>query len=108
MLVWGPWLLIPLLLLTGLYLTIRLGGLQFTKLIPALALGIIKRKDPGSNDDNSHYQALPSAPAASVGTANFVGISTATGIGGPGALCWIWVTDLLGTASKDTEAFLGV
>ena len=38
--VWGPWLLIPLLLLTGLYLTIRLGGLQFTKLIPALALGI--------------------------------------------------------------------
>src|SRR5690625_7645346 len=68
--VWGPWLLIPLLLLTGLYLTIRLGGLQFTKLIPALALGIIKRKDPGSKGDISQFQALTTALAATVGTGN--------------------------------------
>src|SRR5699024_9211016 len=84
--VWGPWLLIPLLLLTGLYLTIRLGGLQFTKLIPALALGIIKRKDPGSKGDISQFQALTTALAATVGTGNIVGVATAIGIGGPGAL----------------------
>src|SRR5690625_1532426 len=86
--VWGPWLLIPLLLLTGLYLTIRLGGLQFTKLIPALALGIIKRKDPGSKGDISQFQALTTALAATVGTGNIVGVATAIGIGGPGALFW--------------------
>lgn len=45
--VWGPFLLIPLLLGTGLYLTIRLGGLQFLKLGAALRLGILRRKDPG-------------------------------------------------------------
>src|SRR5699024_2977132 len=43
--VWGPFLLIPLLLGVGLYLTFRLGGVQFVKLIPALKLGILKRKD---------------------------------------------------------------
>src|SRR5699024_9523771 len=108
MLVWGPWLLIPLLLLTGLYLTIRLGGLQFTKLIPALALGIIKRKDPGSKGDISQFQALTTALAATVGTGNIVGVATAIGIGGPGALFWMWITGLLGMASKYSEAFLGV
>src|SRR5699024_2627072 len=108
MLVWGPWLLIPLLLLTGLYLTIRLGGLQFTKLIPALALGIIKRKDPGSKGDISQFQALTTALAATVGTGHIVGVATAIGLGGPGALFWMWVTGLLGMASKYAEAFLGV
>src|SRR5690625_4103320 len=106
--VWGPWLLIPLLLLTVLYLTIRLGGLQFTKLIPALALGIIKRKDPGSKGDISQFQALTTALAATVGTGNIVGVATAIGIGGPGALFWMWVTGLLGMATKYAEAFLAV
>lgn len=106
--VWGPFFLIPLLLGVGLYLTIRLGGLQFTKLIPALALGIIKRKDPGSKGDISQYQALTTALAATVGTGNIVGVATAIGIGGPGALFWMWITGLVGMASKYAEAFLGV
>lgn len=106
--VWGPFLLIPLLLGTGLYLTIRLGGLQFLKLGAALRLGILRRKDPGAEGDISQFQALTTALAATVGTGNIVGVATAIGIGGPGALFWMWVTGLLGMASKYTEAYLGV
>ncbi len=106
--VWGPWLLIPLLLGTGLYLTIRLGGLQFLRLGAALRLGLLRRRDPGFEGDISQFQALTTALAATVGTGNIVGVATAIGIGGPGALFWMWVTGLLGMASKYTEAFLGV
>ena len=106
--VWGPFLLIPLLLGTGLYLTMRLGGLQFLKLGAALRLGLLKRKDVGAEGDISQYQALTTALAATVGTGNIVGVATAIGIGGPGALFWMWVTGLLGMASKYSEAFLGV
>lgn len=106
--IWGPWFLIPLLLGTGLYLTIRLGGLQFIRLGSALRLGLLTRKDPGSSGDISQFQALTTALAATVGTGNIVGVATAIGIGGPGALFWMWVTGLLGMASKYSEAFLGV
>ncbi|GAA4195303.1 sodium:alanine symporter family protein [Microbacterium oryzae] len=106
--IWGPWLLIPLLLGTGLYLTIRLGGLQFVRLGPALSLGLLRRKDRGAEGDISQFQALTTALAATVGTGNIVGVATAIGIGGPGALFWMWVTGLLGMASKYSEAFLGV
>ena len=106
--VWGPYLLIPLLLGTGLYLTVRLGGLQFLKLAAALRLGLLKRKDAGAEGDISQFQALTTALAATVGTGNIVGVATAIGIGGPGALFWMWVTGLLGMASKYGEAYLGV
>ncbi|QMU98290.1 sodium:alanine symporter family protein [Microbacterium esteraromaticum] len=106
--IWGPWVLIPLLLGTGLYLTIRLGGLQFIRLGAALRLGLFRRQDPGSDGDISQFQALTTALAATVGTGNIVGVATAIGIGGPGALFWMWVTGLLGMASKYSEAFLGV
>ncbi|MBD8507681.1 sodium:alanine symporter family protein [Hoyosella sp. G463] len=106
--VWGPWLLIPLLLGTGLYLTIRLGGLQFRKLGPALRLALIERHDDGGTGDISHYQALTTALAATVGVGNIVGVAAAIGLGGPGALFWMWVTALVGMASKYSEAFLGV
>ncbi|GEK86165.1 sodium:alanine symporter family protein [Microbacterium aerolatum] len=106
--IWGPWFLIPLLLGTGLYLTIRLGGLQFLRLGSALRLGLFTRKDPGSDGDISQFQALTTALAATVGTGNIVGVATAIGIGGPGALFWMWITGLLGMASKYSEAFLGV
>ncbi|WP_149359187.1 alanine/glycine:cation symporter family protein [Lolliginicoccus suaedae] len=106
--VWGPWLLIPLLLGTGLYLTIRLGGLQFRKLGPALRLALIERHDEGGTGDISQYQALTTALAATVGVGNIVGVAAAIGLGGPGALFWMWVTALVGMASKYSEAFLGV
>ena len=106
--VWGPFLLIPLLLGTGIYLTIRLGGIQFLRLGAALRLGLLKRKDDTDDGDISQFQALTTAMAATVGTGNIVGVATAIAAGGPGALFWMWVTALLGMASKYSEAFLGV
>lgn len=107
--IWGPFVLIPLLFLTGLYLTIRLGGLQFLRLGAALNLGLLRRRDPGAKGgDISQFQALTTALAATVGTGNIVGVAAAIGIGGPGALFWMWVTGVLGMASKYSEAFLAV
>ncbi|MGW0481414.1 alanine/glycine:cation symporter family protein [Nonomuraea sp. NPDC003214] len=106
--VWGPFLLIPLLLLTGLYLTIMLRGLQFRRLFYALWLALIRRKEPGGVGDITHYQALSTALAATVGVGNIAGVATAIHFGGPGALFWMWVTGLVGMATKYSEAFLGV
>nr|WP_187361075.1 sodium:alanine symporter family protein [Phytoactinopolyspora mesophila] len=102
-------LLVPLLLGTGLFLTILLRGVQFTKLFHALWLALIKRKETGDvKGDISHYQALTVALAATVGVGNIAGVGSAIAIGGAGALFWMWVTGLLGMATKYAEAFLGV
>lgn len=106
--VWGPYLLIPLLFGTGLILTIRLRGVQFRKLGTALRHGLLDRDDEGGKGDISQYEALTTALAATVGVGNIVGVATAISIGGPGALFWMWVTGLVGMASKYGEAFLGV
>ncbi len=107
--VWGPFLLIPLLLLTGLWLTIKLRGVQFRELGSALRLALLERKDADAEGgDISQFQALTTALAATVGTGNIVGVATAISIGGPGALFWMWVTGLVGMASKYSEAFLAV
>lgn len=106
--VWGPLLLIPLLLLTGLYLTLVLRGLQFHKLGHSLWLALIKRNEAEADGDISHFQALAVALAATVGVGNIAGVATAIFLGGPGALFWMWVTGLVGMATKYSEAFLGV
>ena len=106
--VWGPWCLIPLLLLTGFFLTIRLRGLQFTQLGPALYTALVVRTEKGAEGDISHFQALMTALAATVGTGNIVGVATAIAMGGPGALFWMWVTGLVGMATKYCEALLSV
>lgn len=106
--VWGPYCLIPLLLLTGLYLTIVLRGLQFRQLGPALHQALIVRKEHGAEGDISHFAALMTAMAATVGTGNIVGVATAISLGGPGALFWMWVTGLVGMATKYCEALLSV
>lgn len=107
-LVWGPYCLIPLLLITGLFLTVRLRGLQFTQLGRGLWLALVVRREPGAAGDISHFQALMTALAATVGTGNIVGVATAIAMGGPGALFWMWVTGLLGMATKYSEALLSV
>ena len=105
--VWGlP--LIVLLVGTGLYLTILLRGVQFRKLFHSLWLALVKRKEEGAEGDISHYQALMTALAATVGTGNIVGVATAIAAGGPGALFWMWITGLVGMATKYSEAVLGV
>lgn len=106
--VWGPYLLIPLLLATGFFLTLRLRGLQFTQLWHSLWLALVVRKEPGGAGDISHFQALMTALAATVGTGNIVGVATAIALGGPGALFWMWMTGLVGMATKYSEALLSV
>ena len=101
--------LIILLVGTGLWLTICLRGLQFRKLGYALYLGLIKRKEPGDEPgDISHFQALMTALSATVGTGNIAGVATAIVAGGPGALFWMWITGLVGMATKYGEAVLAV
>ncbi len=105
---WGPPLLI-LLLGTGLYLTILLKGLQFRALWHSLYLALIKRKEQGdAQGDITHFQALMTALAATVGTGNIAGVATAIAVGGPGALFWMWITGLVGMATKYAEAVLAV
>ena len=64
--VWGPYLLIPLLLFTGAYLTVRLKGLQFTRLWRSLYVALIVRREQDAEGDISHFQALMTALAATV------------------------------------------
>jgi alanine or glycine:cation symporter, AGCS family len=105
--VWGPPVLI-LLMGTGLLLTIRIKGLQFTKLPYALGLAFSKHQDKNSQGDISHFQALMTALAATVGTGNIVGVATAVVMGGPGAMVWMWLSALVGMATKYGEAILAV
>ena len=103
--VWGPPMLI-LLVGTGLYLTILLKGLQFRAL--PLAFKLIMQKDHGHQGDISHFAALMTALAATVGIGNIVGVATAITLGGPGAVFWMWMTGLVGMATKYSEAVLAV
>lgn len=106
--VWGLPLII-LLLGTGIYLTILLRGIQFRALVPALYLALIKRKDDGDPEgDISQFQSLMTALSATVGVGNIAGVATAIAVGGPGALFWMWITGLLGMATKYSEAVLAV
>jgi len=106
--IWG-FPLIILLVGTGLWLTLNLRGLQFTKLWYALYLALIKRKeDSDQPGDITHFQALMTALSATVGTGNIAGVATAIAAGGPGALFWMWITGLVGMATKYSEAVLAV
>jgi AGCS family alanine or glycine:cation symporter len=107
--IWGAPLLI-LLVGTGLWLTIRLKGIQFTTLGESLYLAFIKRKEDDDEEegDISHFQALMTAMSATVGTGNIAGVATAIALGGPGALFWMWITGLVGMATKYAEAVLAV
>lgn len=105
--IWGPPLLI-LLVGTGIYLTVRLGFLQLRLLPYSLKLAFSKSQDKKSDGDISHFQALMTALAATVGTGNIVGVATAVLIGGPGAIFWMWMSAFFGMATKYAEAVLAV
>lgn len=105
--VWGPPMLV-MLVGTGLFLSVKLKGLQFRKLVSSLHLALVQRREPGAQGDISHFQALMTALAATVGTGNIAGVATAIAAGGPGALFWMWMTGLVGMATKFGEALLAV
>jgi AGCS family alanine or glycine:cation symporter len=104
-LMWGPWLLI-LLLGTGVWLSICLRGIQIRNLIYAVRLTFSKEWD--GEGDISHFGSLMTALAATVGMGNIAGVSTAVALGGPGAIFWMWITGLVGMATKYSEGFLAV
>src|SRR5690625_3585166 len=105
--IWGPPLLI-LLVGTGIYLTFRLGILQLRLLPYSLKLVFTKNQDKKSEGDISHFQALMTAMAATVGVGNIVGVATAVVLGGPGAIFWMWLAGFFGMATKYGEAILAV
>ncbi|SVD66953.1 uncharacterized protein METZ01_LOCUS419807, partial [marine metagenome] len=102
---WGPWLLV-LLLGTGTWLSIRLGGIQIRNLTYAFRLTFSKERE--GKGDISHFGSLMTALAATVGMGNIAGVSTAVALGGPGAIFWMWITGLVGMATKYSESFLAV
>ena len=105
-LVWGiP--LIVLILAVGIFLTVRLKGLQFTKLGLAIK-HIAANERSGEHGEVSSFGALCTALSATIGTGNIVGVATAIVTGGPGAMFWMWFAALLGTATKYSECLLAV
>ncbi len=108
--VWGPPFLV-LLIGTGLYLTVRLGFLQFTKLgftwKQSFGRLFSKEKEDEGGSITS-FQAVSSAMAATIGVGNIAGVATAMALGGPGAIFWMWLSGLVGMATKFGEAVLGV
>lgn len=103
---WGPVMLV-LLLGTGLYLTVRLRFMPLRHLFYAFSL-LWKERNSKEEGDISPFSALMTAMAATVGTGNIAGVAAALFIGGPGAIFWMWITALVGMATKYSEAVLAV
>jgi alanine or glycine:cation symporter, AGCS family len=102
--VWG----LPLIVLlcgTHLYMTWKTGFIQL-RLPHALRLSLAK--DPDAPGDVTHFGALSTALAATVGAGNIIGVGIAIAVGGPGAVLWMWLTGVFGMATKYAEALLAV
>ena len=102
--VWGPPLLV-LLVGTHLYLTIRL---RFVQRYLGRAIRLSLERTAEGEGDVSHFGALTTALAATIGTGNIVGVATAIAAGGPGAVLWMWLTGVFGIATKYGEALLAI
>lgn len=104
--VWGPPMLV-LLLGTGLYLSIGLKGLTLRRIFGSFKELWASRTGAGQGEIPP-FRALMTSLSATIGTGNIAGVATAIGIGGPGALFWMWMTALVGMATKYAEAVLAV
>ena len=103
--VWGVPLMV-LILAGGILLTIRLGVMQIRKL--PLALKWMVKNEEGGEGEISSFSALCTALSATIGTGNIVGVATAVGTGGPGALFWMVITAFFGMSTKFAEGLLAV
>ena len=101
----GP--LTILLLGTGLFLTVVTMGICLRR-VPSSFKMMFEKHDNKGEGDITPFQALSTALAATVGTGNIVGVATALGIGGPGAIFWMWVVAILGITTKYSESLLAV
>ncbi len=98
---------IILLLLTGVYLTVGLRLISVTK-IPFAFGQLFRKRDPETEGDVSPFGALMTALSSTIGTGNIAGVAAAIAIGGPGAVFWMWMTAIVGTATKYSEGVLAI
>jgi AGCS family alanine or glycine:cation symporter len=105
--VWGPAMLV-LILGTGFYLQLRLGGMPIRRIGAGLRLVWNGRGGDAAHGEVSPYSALMTCLAATIGVGNIAGVATAIALGGPGALFWMWMTALVGMATKYAEVLLAV
>ncbi|HEY9035942.1 MAG TPA: sodium:alanine symporter family protein [Pseudomonadales bacterium] len=105
-LVWGVPMLV-LILGTGLYLTIGLKAFPMRHVPKAFVL-LVKKPTVNEKGDISSFQALMTSLAATIGTGNIAGVATAIALGGPGALFWMWMTAVVGMATKYAETVLAI
>lgn len=111
---WGEIRLLPVgplaivLLGTGLYMMIRLGGRPLLRFVPALKEVWAGRKAQGDDGAITPWQALSTALSGQVGTGNLAGVATALTLGGPGAIFWMWIVALFGMALAFSESSLAI
>lgn len=105
--VWGYPMLI-LIVGVGLYLSVGLGFMPWLKLGYGFKMLLSKKEVKGAEGEISPFSALMTALSATIGTGNIAGVATAVAVGGPGALFWMWVTALVGMATKYGEAVCAV
>lgn len=101
---------LPCAILGGFYLTIRNGGIQFTKFGHAMknTVGKIFHKQEAGEGAVTPFQAVTTALSATVGTGNIVGTSQAIALGGYGAVFWLWLAALVGMITKYSEIVLAI
>ena len=106
---WGPWMLI-LLVGTGIYLSIRVGFIQFRRFgyVMKNTIGKVFHKQKAGEGEVTPFQAVTTALAATVGTGNIAGVTGAIAVGGPGAVFWMWLSALFGMVTKYSEVVLAV
>ena len=106
---WGPWMLL-LLVGTGVYLSARVGFIQFAKFgyVMKNTIGKVFSKQTAGEGEVTPFQAVTTALAATVGTGNIAGVTGAICVGGPGAVFWMWISALFGMVTKYAEVVLAI
>ena len=102
----GVYLLLALLIPTGIYFTIKFKFLQFTRIGHSFKIISGKYDKKSDTGDINHFRALTTALSATIGTGNIVGVALAIYFGGPGAIFWMWITGFLGMILKFAECTL--
>ena len=105
--VWGYFLMF-MIVGTGLWLTYKMRLVQVRFFSHAWSLITGKWDKPEDKGEITHFQALSTALAATVGTGNIAGVATAIASGGPGAVFWMWVSALIGMCTKFTCCLLAL
>jgi AGCS family alanine or glycine:cation symporter len=101
---WGP-LMVFLIIGTHLFLTVRL---RFIQSYTFFAIRLSVKPDEKGEGDVSQFETLISSLAATIGTGNIIGVASAISFGGPGAVFWMWITGVLGIASRYAESVLAI